>query len=253
MTEIISLLPASKENLSFSLVLALGFGSVFLYFISSKVREIAARETIRAHQLKLVENEKQLAQAQLRLLQAQIEPHFLFNTMSNIGAMIEVAPQSSRKLLEDLTHYLRAALRHSRNSHTTLGEEIKLLEYFLAIHQARMEGRVHYWIDVPQNLLSCAFPPMLLQPLVENAIKHGIEPSVHGGEILIEAEAGEGRLRITVSDTGLGLRADAGSGFGIANIRERLNTLYDGAGMVEVRGNIPHGVISILEVPDEQG
>ncbi len=250
-TDIYLILSDTPKQVVDSLMYAFVFGAVILYFILSKVRDITARHALREQQFKLSQNEKQLAQAQLRLLQAQVEPHFLFNTLSNIDALVEVEPKRSKKMLKDLTQYLRAALSHSRSNRTTLGEELELLERFLAISQVRMGERLSYSIDVPLALLSRSLPPMLLQPLVENAIKHGIEPSAQGGKVIVKAEADNEILRITVSDTGLGLQSASGSGFGIANIRERLNTLYEGKARIEVRDNPPHGVISILEVPGE--
>jgi hypothetical protein len=173
--------------------------------------------------------ERQALQAQLRLLQAQIEPHMLFNTLANLQGLIALDPERANTMLDQLIQYLRATLGASRAESTTLGEEFAAMEAYLGLMGVRMGQRLAYRLDLPPALRAARLPPMLLQPLVENAIVHGLEPKIEGGEIRISAQARDGMLDIRVLDTGLGPgRADdrAGGGVGIGTTRERLRVLY---------------------------
>lgn len=194
---------------------------------------------------------RQLAEAQLKMMQAQVEPHFLFNTLASVDYLIETDPARASKMQKNLIQYLRAALPQMREGSTTLGKEIALCRAYLEILKVRMEDRLQFAITVPQGLASAQFPPMMLQSLVENAIKHGLEPKAEGGSLTISADVANGNLRVTVADTGLGFAAAArsGSGVGLANVRERLAALYGGRARISIEANTPAGTIATIEVP----
>lgn len=246
------LLAALRDNpmgLWSSLTFALLFGGVGLYFVVSRTRIRKADDALREERFKRLEYDKKLVESQLRLLQAQIEPHFLFNTLSNIAGLIETDPGRGKKMLEDLTRYLRGSLRRSRSTSATLAQELALIQDYLALFQVRMGDRLEYQVAAPESLMSVSLPPMLLQPLVENAVKHGIEPAARGGSINIAADSDGDTLRLTVADTGMGLQGDGWSGFGLANVRERLRALYGDAARLTVNDNRPRGVRAVIEVP----
>jgi LytS/YehU family sensor histidine kinase len=181
--------------------------------------------------------QRQAADAELRALQAQIEPHFLFNTLANAIALVDYEPQQAKRLLERFNDHLRATLAASRRTHSTLGDELQLLEGYLALMQMRMGPRLTFAIEVPEALRSLPFAPLLLQPLVENAIAHGLEPKVEGGHITVRAEPQGTSVRITVADNGLGEGAPAsnGNGVGVANVRQRAQALWGASARVDVR------------------
>ncbi len=209
-------------------------------------RAEAATETAAGESLK-----RQLAEAQLKTMQAQVEPHFLFNTLASVDYLIETEPATASKMQKSLIQYLRAALPQMREGSTTLGKEVQLCRSYLEILKFRMEDRLQYSVIVPQGLSSAQFPPMMLQSLVENSIKHGLEPKPEGGSLTISADVSSGRLRVTVADSGLGFAAAgvSGSGVGLANVRERLAALYGGAAKLSIEANSPSGTIVTIEVP----
>ena len=194
---------------------------------------------------------RQLVEAQLKMMQAQVEPHFLFNTLASVDYLIETDPKTASKMQKNLIQYLRAALPQMREGSTTLGKEVQLCRAFLEILKFRMEDRLQYSVIVPQGLQSAQFPPMMLQSLVENSIKHGLEPKPEGGALTISADIANGKLRVTVADTGLGFAVSAqpGTGVGLANVRERLAALYGGAARLSIEANSPTGTIVTIEVP----
>jgi signal transduction histidine kinase len=188
-----------------------------------------------AQKLALAEAERQAAavmqrqatDAQLRVLQAQIEPHFLFNTLANVTGLIEHQPAEARRMLERLIALLRASLSASRADRVSLAQELDLCRAYLEIVAIRMAGRLHYAIEADDAVRGRSLPPLLLQPLVENAIQHGLEPKVEGGRVRIVARArADGALDLTVEDDGIGFgAATRGGGVGLGNLRERLRTL----------------------------
>jgi len=196
---------------------------------------------------------RQLAEAQLKMMQAQVEPHFLFNTLASVDYLIETDPARASTMQKNLIQYLRAALPQMREGSTTLGKELALVRSYLEILKVRMEDRLQFAITVPQGLMSAQFPPMIMQSLVENAIKHALEPKPEGGSITINADIANGNLRVTVADTGLGFGAAGkpGTGVGLANVRERLAALYSGRAKFMIEANSPSGTIATIEVPYE--
>ncbi len=206
-------------------------------------------QEVKQRQLNLVESERRQMEAQLKMLQAQIEPHFLFNTLANVSSLIDTDPTLSKKLLERLNDWLRIALVRARSDNATLGDELDMLENYLQILKIRFGDRLRWTADVDGEARGQVFPPMLLQPLVENAVRHGIEPKIGGGEIIIRATLVEKVLRIEVSDTGVGLLNKDGAGTGLDNVRARLATLFGESGRLMLEGNASGGVTAILELP----
>jgi two-component sensor histidine kinase len=208
-----------------------------------KIAELLAREKIR-----VLSTEKQLAQAQLRMLQAQIEPHFLFNTLANVVSLIETAPPKASAMLEHLIAYLRSTLLASRATEGTVGQEAALLRNYLELLKIRMGDRLSYSIEVDAPLMASALAPMLLQPVVENAIKHGLEPKIEGGNIQIKISREQHRMHASVSDNGLGFRPGSDAGVGLHNLRERLAVLYDGQAKLVVEELAP-GTRVLIDLP----
>jgi len=194
---------------------------------------------------------RQVTQAKLSALQAQVEPHFLYNTLASVQALTEVDPRRANEMTGHLIQYLRNALPKMRESLSTVGQEVELARAYLNILQMRMGDRLAFEISVAPGLESAPFPPLMLPSLVENAIKHGLEPQREGGKVTIRAEALDGKVRITVADTGRGFADAPGQGVGLSNIRERLAALYGDAGRFVIEANEPHGVRAMLEVPRE--
>ena len=187
-----------------------------------------ARERTRSTEL-----ERQAVTSKLKALQAQIEPHFLFNTLANVVSLIDTEPAQARRMLERLIELLRSSLAASRADRATLGQEAALLAAYLDILKVRMGDRLDYALDIPSELSSAHLPPLTLQPLVENAIRHGLEPKVDGGTVRVRAHAREDRLVVEVEDDGQGFEPKAGAGVGLDNVRERLASQYgDGARLV---------------------
>lgn len=216
---------AMLRHLVSALVLS-GIGVCLFYL---REREQAVRIAFETDRRVAAERERQLVQAQLRALQAQIEPHFLFNTLANVRSLIDLSPPAAGDMLDHLNDYLRATLRRSRADTGTLADELEMLRAYLAIMQVRMGHRLRYRIQCPPELATHPLPIMLLQPLVENAIRHGLEPKVEGGEIMIDVSASGPTLQIRICDDGIGLPGgQAHAGMGISNIRERLQALFGG-------------------------
>jgi sensor histidine kinase YesM len=228
---------------------AVMFSSAALYFFITKSRLRHRNEMIEREKTRRLAVEKESLSANLRMLQAQIEPHFLFNTLSNIVSLIDTQPDKGKSMLLDLTKYLRTSLSRTLPEKTTLDQEMAMIKAYLNIQKIRMDERLNFQVDVPENLRQHSFPPMLLQPLVENAVKHGLEPKVDGGNILISATQENNILRIEVADTGMGFSDFNKPGVGITNVRERLALLFGEKGRLVIEENKPHGVRATIEVP----
>jgi len=194
---------------------------------------------------------QQVTEAKLSALQAQVEPHFLYNTLASVQALTEVDPARANEMTGHLIQYLRNALPKMRESVSTIGQEIELARAYLSILQMRMGERLAFTIAVPAELESLPFPPLMLPSLVENAIKHGLEPQREGGAVHITAVREGERLRLSVADTGRGFSDAPGAGVGLANIRERLAALYGDAARLTLEANSPRGVVATIEVPAE--
>jgi len=209
-------------------------------------------------QAEVSDNQRQVTEARLQALQAQVEPHFLYNTLANVQALTEVGPPAANRMVGHLIQYLRSALPKMRESTSTVGQEIELVRAYLNILQMRMGERLSFAIDVPEDLLGQAFPPLMLPSLVENAIKHGLEPVRGGGHIAVVVsrvqDGGVEKLCVRVSDNGRGLSDDpvqAGGGVGLSNLRERLQAIYGGRASFALESNTPQGVVASLCIPVE--
>lgn len=214
-----------------------------------RAEEERAAERLRAEVI-----ERQALQAQLRLLQAQIEPHMLFNTLANLQGLIAIDPDRAGDMLDQLIQYLRATLSVSRAETTTLEQEFAAMQAYLGLMGVRMGARLAYRLELPPALKTARLPTMLLQPLVENAIVHGLEPKVDGGEIVVEAGMAGDSLVIDVRDTGLGLGqvpARRGGGVGVSTTRERLEALYGARATISLTPASPQGTLARLTLPLE--
>jgi len=218
--------------------------------IVAEKKAAKAAETAEAEQLR-----RQVVEARMAAMQAQVEPHFLFNTLASIDHLIETDPARASQMQKNLIALLRASMPTMREANASgvrdLGRELAVIRPYLEILKVRMEERLVTTIDVPEGLHSAEFPPMMIQSLVENAIKHGLEPKAEGGSLTVKAEIVHGKLVVSVADTGLGFgrAATAGTGVGLANIRERLNLLYGGKASVTVAENQPSGTRVTITVP----
>ena len=232
---------ADPQSLVASSLLTVGITAGFYLVFSSQARRLKA--------------ERSAAEARLRLLQGQIEPHFLFNTLANVVSLIDYDAPRAKLMLETFTDYLRASLTSLRQDHASLNSELQMVEHYLDLMKVRMEDRLNFSIDCEQMVRDAQLPPLLLQPLVENAIHHGLEPQVDGGSIRITARLDQRDLVLDVSDDGMGLNHAArrpGSGVALANLRERLQTRYGvNASLTLLAGN--PGTRVTLRIPYEKG
>ena len=213
------------------------------------------RSTREAHDLALrtTDLERRLVEAQLQSLRAQMQPHFLFNALNTISAFTESNPQMARRLMAQLGDLLRASLRHAAQPLVTLGEELTFLDDFLAIESARFEGRIHVSVQADDDVLPMMVPGFLLQPLVENAIRHGVGPRLSGGHVSVTATRDRSTVRIRVRDDGVGLPAawnfDRDAGIGLRNVSARLEHMYGRPGLVRLEALSSGGVEVQVDLP----
>ena len=238
-------------------------GFTFLLIFISMIIKIMAAGRFKAEAQAVVATEmaesealkRQVIEARMAAMQAQVEPHFLFNTLASIDHLIETDPPRASRMQKNLIALLRASMPTMReaNAQATrdLGRELAVIRPYLEILKVRMEERLQTEVRVSDGLLSAEFPPMMLQSLVENAIKHGLEPKAEGGSLTVGAEIVHGKLAVTVADTGLGFgkAATAGTGIGLANIRERLQLLYGNKASLTVAENPGGGTRVTITVP----
>lgn len=189
--------------------------------------------------------------AQLRMLQAQIEPHFLFNTLASLDALIATDTAQARTMLAHLNRYLRSSLTHVRSGTATLGVELDLLRSYLAIMQMRLPTRLRAYVHCDPELLDLPFPPMLIQPLVENAVIHGVEPMSKGGKIVVSARGVGKRLAIVVEDTGAGISPKVleRPGTGLTSVAQRLSALFGEEAKLSIEPVVPGGTRIAVSIP----
>ena len=220
-----------------------GFGA---YYFTS--RELLARARLAGE-----EAQRQASEARLKLLESQLEPHMLFNTLANLRALISTDPQRALAMLDRLNDFLRATLKASRADtgagHHTLSDEFARLRDYLELMAVRMGPRLRFTLDLPDALSRQSVPPLLLQPRVENCIRHGLEPSREGGEIRVAARQGSAGLELEVSDTGVGCEAEPAPGFGLSQVRERLATAYPGQARLDWHSAPGAGTRTLLTLP----
>ena len=184
-----------------------------------------------------------MKRARLQLLRAQIEPHFLFNTLANVRSLARIDRLAAIAMLDHLMRYFSEALPKLRQEESALSDELLLIDAYLRIHQIRMGSRLTYELQVPEQLAVERIPTMLLLTLVENAVKHGINPALDGGSIRVSASRESGNLVLKVTDSGKGLSATAGHGTGLANIRRRLSMLYGDEAVLSLTPAAIRGVV----------
>jgi hypothetical protein len=220
--------------------------------IQAEAKAAVATETAEAESLR-----RQVLEAKMAMMQAQVEPHFLFNTLASIDHLIEFDPKRASQMQRNLISLLRASMPSMRSTDSGLRPldlELAVVRPYLEILKVRMEERLTTEIDVPDGLLSAEFPPMMIQTLVENSIKHGLEPKAEGGHLSVKAEIRHGNLCVTVADTGLGFETAAkgathGTGVGLSNIRERLALLYGAKANLTIANNPVGGTVVTITVP----
>ncbi len=244
--------PAGQVRFGFTVLLGVVIGAVIsaVWF---------ARWSIARAEAELMRSEadrqrlaRQHAEAELAVIRAQIEPHFLFNTLANLSYLIKDNPGQAQAMLENLIDYLQAAVPRIRGEQSTLRAELTMATSYLSILQIRMGERLTARVDVPAELLSVQVPPMMLVTLVENAIKHGLNELAEGGEVAILVRREVDRLVLSVADTGIGLVATGAPlrpGFGLDNIRQRLAAMYGERATLRLEPNQPRGTIATIELP----
>ena len=239
------------EQMSSVVFLSFLFTAIcFFYFYAQEHKLIAQKEIEKAKRIQS-EQEKALAISRLRQLQSQIEPHFMFNTLANISALIDQDPASAKSMLEKLTDLMRGTMNANSEDASSLSTELKLAESYLAIQQIRLGNRLTVEI---KNEVSANYhlPPLLLQPIVENAIQHGIEPSELGGKITIRVLENSDELQISVEDTGIGFSENSathGHGVGLSNTTKRLKGLFGSKAKLVLTANTPSGTLATIAIP----
>lgn len=231
----------------FTLVVA-GFG---MYFFATR-EQLASEAAVRSEAQRLA------VESQLRMLRAQLEPHMLFNTLANLRSLVSEDPKQAEIMIDRLIVYLRSALAASRTESTTLNREFIQLRAYLDIMSVRMGPRLSYRLELPTELEQTSIPPMLLQPLLENAIRHGIEPKVGHGTIEVIARRTQTAIEILVTDSGIGLAPDdephrpsdtASGGYGLLHVRERLAVIYGGKASLSLCRNTSAGACAVVSIP----
>ena len=240
------LMPLTMWFILFSIIVKLSYkGKVQAEAKAAQATEVAESESLK----------RQVIEARMAAMQAQVEPHFLFNTLASIEHLIETDPPRAGKMQRNLIALLRATMPTMREANAQgtrdLGRELAVIRPYLEILKVRMEERLQTELNVSDGLLSAEFPPMMLQSLVENAIKHGLEPKAEGGLLRVSAEIVHGKLAVTVADTGLGFgkASTVGTGIGLSNIRERLALLYGDKASLTVTETDGGGTSITITVP----
>ena len=231
----------SSASLVVGLLLALGA----LY----RQRDVQARSQELSFALERSQLEKQALDARLRLLHAQIEPHFLFNTLANVQQLVESGSPRAAPVLQSLIAYLRAAVPTLSNENATLGNEMALVKAYLELMRMRMPDRLEFSVSVPPELAGRRFPPMALLTLVENAVRHGVDPSEAGGRIDVVAREQAGQIEVEVADTGVGMSETTAPGTGLGNLRERLRAFFGDAAQLQMLQVQPHGLKAVIVLP----
>jgi Histidine kinase/Histidine kinase-, DNA gyrase B-, and HSP90-like ATPase len=243
-------------------LLATGLAALFIVYLD------AMRQRIENEAAARIAAQRRAVESQLRLLRAQLEPHMLFNTLANLRSLVEADPKLAQTMIDQVILYLRAALAASREEAVTLRQEFAQLRAYLEIMSLRMGARLSCEFELPEGLQDFSIPPMLLQPLVENAIKHGVEPKIGKSSIRVAARRNGGAVEISVTDTGLGfegrgpgrrLQRDApglldvaldgaSSGYGLTHVRERLEACYGTLATLSLEANAPQGVRATVRI-----
>ncbi|MEP7157638.1 MAG: histidine kinase [Betaproteobacteria bacterium] len=214
-----------------------------------QIKDVARKQAL-TFELERSEYERSAVDARLRLLQAQVAPHFLFNTLANVRELVSTGSPRAAPVLESLIAYLRATVPRLNESASTLGQELELVHAYLTLMHMRMPDRLQFTLEADEEARALVCPPMTILTLVENAMRHGIDPSEEGGRIDVRASVKNGRCLVEVVDTGMGLaRGSGGLGTGLANLRERLQLAFAGDTSVTLVEIKPHGVRAQIDFP----
>ncbi|MCF8106854.1 MAG: histidine kinase [Desulfohalobiaceae bacterium] len=244
--------PAEPGQVAQIIGLGIVFGSIISYFFYSRERIFAAESRLQEEQIKRLFQEKKALESNLKWLQAQVEPHFLFNTLSQVLSLLDQEPARARAMLEDFIDYLRSSLFLMRQEWITIEQEVELVRAYLNLFKVRMGPRLEYALDLDERLKEHKVPPLFVQPLVENAIKHGLEPKIEGGYVRVGLARRKDKLQIVVEDNGLGLQEDQGKGTGLSTIMERIGSIYGDQGRLLLEANQPCGLRALIELPAEE-
>jgi len=245
--------PLARNGLMIMIVTGLLFAPWIALTAMLRQREAFARTQELAFALERSELERQAVDARMRLLQAQIQPHFLFNTLANVQALVDTGSPKASQVLATLISYLRAAVPRLEESFSSLEDEVALARAYLELMHLRMPDRLQFSIDIGADALGLRCPPLTLLTLVENAVRHGIDPGEEGGRIDIGIRLRDGHCHVLVSDTGVGLtRSGGNSGTGLFNLRERLRLSFGSSTAFELRDVKPHGVTVALQFPAQR-
>jgi signal transduction histidine kinase len=211
------------------------------------------KDVLEARKVAALQAQKQDTELRMSVLQAQVEPHFLFNTLASVRALVRTDPAQAEAALDALVTYLRASIPRLRGDAaatvSTLGQQLDLCASYLEVMRIRTAGRLQHAVEVDASLRDAAFPPMLLITLVENAIKHGIEPKPGPGRVTVSATRDGDALHVLVDDDGIGLQPGIGGGLGLANVRAQLDALYGKRATFELRSRPEGGVRAELRLP----
>ena len=251
-TVLAQFVPVAPQILIGGLVTGLVYAVLMVSIVQYRRTQLQRNNADLARLAQQEKMRRQLADARLKLMQAQVEPHFLFNTLASVRQLAETKAPEAAQLTAQLITFLRAGLASLREESTTLAREFKAIDAYLMIMKTRMQDRLAFELDLPPALNDIDMPPAMLISLVENAIKHGLEPNPDGGKISVMARLENERLRLTVSDTGLGLglsAAKTGGGVGLDNIRQRLRAIFANDARLIVAENVPHGFIAVIDIP----
>jgi sensor histidine kinase YesM len=231
-------------------LIATALAGTFIVYLDTMRNRVAQEAAARAEAQRLA------MESQLRLLRAQLEPHMLFNTLANLRSLVDIDPRMAQTMIDQLIVYLRSALNASREESTTLRIEFAQLKAYLEIMALRMGPRLTYRFELPDELQFAAIPPMLLQPLVENAIRHGIEPQIGNGSIEVVARRNNGFIEIAVTDSGLGFTPvdeepprQGEGGYGLVHVRERLKAFYGERASLSLTPHSPKGTRVLVRIP----
>ena len=237
-------------GVSITMGLGFGFGCVVVAMYILREKAARDRENLMRAEADRQKLEKNVLEARLALLQAQVEPHFLFNTLANVRELVVSGSPKAATVLDTLIAYLRTAVPRLHEEGTTIGQEVQLVRAYLELMHLRMPDRLQFDVQADTATLELRCPPTTLLTLVENAIRHGIDPSEEGGRIDVRVELWDGRCRVRVTDTGLGLhRTDGGLGTGLAALRERLELVFGRDVQLRIAPIDPHGVRAEAEFP----
>ena len=243
---------SNLSDLKSVMLLGVIFCSVCYYYFYTREQQLRADNELEVAKRRQADQEKVVVLSQLKQLQSQIEPHFLFNTLATINVLIESDSAKAKLMLEKLTDLLRVTLKNSRTEQSNIAQEVDLLDAYLNIQKIRLDERLTFSIETNDISEQQVIPPFLIQPLVENALTHGIEPKAAGGEVNIRIVQQDDQMKIEVSDSGVGLKTPsiaAGHGVGLSNIRQRIETLYGDKASLTIIEQATGGVVSTILLP----